>query len=120
VELYIKPQKKQAHRQAHQLHNYSPGSSSASSASTVFTLGLFKNFLYVYVYFPMHFLCIIAVCFMFFSFCTLSRMTCLLFKKKKKRKKIKTTPCRVFKGKTSIFREGRKPQCMQNSAVKNT
>lgn len=73
VELYIKAQKKQFHRQAHQLYNYPAGSSSASSASTAFIFSLCKNFLYTYAYFSMHFLFIIAVYFMLLAFA----LTCL-------------------------------------------
>lgn len=73
VELYIKAQKKQFHRQAHQLYNYPAGSSSASYASTVFIFSLCKNFLYTYAYFPMHFLFIIAVYFILLAFA----LTCL-------------------------------------------
>lgn len=73
VELYIKAQKKQFHRQAHQLYNYPAGSSSASYASTVFIFSLCKNFLYTYAYSSMHFLFIIAVYFMLLAFA----LTCL-------------------------------------------
>lgn len=119
-ELYIKAQKKQFHRWAHQLYNYPAGSSSASSASTVFIFSLCKNFLYTYAYFSMHFLFIIAVYFMLLAFAlTCLWPFCYLKKTNELQTPQKETLAEGLKEK-HLFKEERKVPHMQSSVVTNT
>lgn len=98
-------------RQAHQLYKQPAGSSSPSSASTVFVLSVFKNCLYIYIYDSMHSLCLRVVYFAFFSFCTRRPMSCLLFKIK--------SLWSVYR-KNIYSQKGEKLPCMQNGATTNT